>query len=58
MKTSSVKEIITRLNEDNPDNELMETYDLSPDELNGLYEQLFVAMAEGSLYVHTGADTN
>jgi hypothetical protein len=57
MKTFSVKESITRLNEDSPDNELMQTYGLSSDELYGLYEQLFVLMADGSLYVQTSRDT-
>ncbi len=58
MEPSSLKEIITRRNEDSPNNELIQTYDLSPDELYGLYEQLFVAVADGSLYVHTHPGIN
>ncbi len=58
MGTYSVKEIMTRRNEDGPDKELIETYDLSPDELYGPYEQLFVAMADESFYNPTCPDIN
>jgi hypothetical protein len=54
MKTLSVKEIRTRLENDAPDQELMQTYGLSPEELQALYEQLISAVADGSPYVHIG----
>ncbi len=58
MELYSVKEIMTRRNEDSPDNGLIQTYDLTSDELYGLYEQLFVAMADESFYDPTCPDIN
>jgi hypothetical protein len=58
MKTFSVEEIRTRLIKDTPDEELMQSYGLSPNELRCLYDRLVRAMAHGSSYVHIGNDTN
>jgi hypothetical protein len=58
MKTLSVKEIRTYLIKDTPDDELMQTYGLSPEELQALYEQLIRAMSDGSLYVRIGHEIN
>jgi len=58
MKTFSVQELKTYLNEDTPDHELMQIYGLSPDELTILYAQLTRAMANGSPYVHIRHDND
>jgi|WetSurMetagenome_2_1015567.scaffolds.fasta_scaffold1458841_1 hypothetical protein len=54
MKIFSVEEIKTHVNEGTSDDELMQTYGLSPDELKALYHQLIKAMAAGSTYVQIG----
>jgi hypothetical protein len=58
MKTLSVEEIKTRLNEGSSDEELMRAYGLTPEELKALYDQFIKAMADGSLYVHISHDQN
>jgi hypothetical protein len=58
MKTLSVEEIKTHLNEGTSDDELMRAYGLSPSELKALYEQLIRAVSHGSRYVHIGCDEN
>jgi len=58
MKTLSVEEIKTHLNEGTPDHELMRAYGLSASELKDLFDQLVRAMANGSPYVHITHDGN
>jgi hypothetical protein len=58
MKTLSVEEIKTQLNEGTSDDELMRAYGLSPRELKALYDQLIRAVSHGLLYVHISHDEN
>jgi hypothetical protein len=58
MKILSVEEIKTHLSQGTPDDELMRAYGLSPDELECLYERLIKAVADGSLFVRMGKETN
>jgi hypothetical protein len=58
MKTLSIEEIKTRLNEGAQDDDLMRAYGLTPKELKDLYEQLIRAIADGSPYVHISHDQN
>jgi len=54
MKTFSVEEILTRVIQGTPDEDIMRAYKLSPEELKTLYDQLVTAMTEGSPYVQIG----
>jgi hypothetical protein len=51
MKTLSVEEIKTRMNEGATDDELMQDYGLTPEQLKEFFDQLMTAMAQGSPYV-------
>lgn len=58
MKTLSVEEIKTRLNEGTSDDQLMRAYGLTLEQLKALYDQLVIAMAGGSPYVYISHNDN
>jgi hypothetical protein len=58
MKTFSVEEIKTLVIEGASDDELKRIYELSPEELAALYDQVAKAMIDGSPYVQIGHDQN
>jgi hypothetical protein len=58
MKVFSVQEIKTRLIAGASDEDLMQTYGLSPAELKTLLGQLIVAVAQCSTYVRISEATN
>ncbi len=58
MKTLSVQEIKFRLDQGVSDEELMRTYELSPDQLEHLYQELIMALAAGRAYIHIASDVD
>jgi hypothetical protein len=58
MKTFSVEEIKTHVSAGASDGELMRAYELSPEGLKTLYDQVIKAMVDGSPYVQIDHEQN